>query len=350
MKLSVHLSRLCILIMSLLAGLVMNRCVADANEVPAAGLVPIALRCEYEVDPLGIQEIQPRLSWQLTAAQRGARQTACEILVASSPELLQQDKGDLWDTGRRENDESIGTVYAGTPLVAQEHCFWKVRVWDAQNHAAWSQPAEWSMGLLNPADWRAQWIGYDAARRQSQSVSPFEHARWIWLAADGDNPPKGFRRFSRDFSLPAGVEITGAELSVAADDAMQIAINGQVVLASDSWKIPQRADVTKELHPGVNHLLVQAENAEAGPAGLLASLVVTKEDGQTIRLVTDGSWRAALSPGTNWLSQSLAGDAWSTTRVIGEYGAAPWGLLKTGELFLPPAPYFRTAFRADRPV
>lgn len=319
-----------------------------------SGLTPVGLRCEYRVNPLGIDEIHPRLSWQLVSAERGARQVACQILVASTPVLLQQDKGDLWDSGRVESDESIGTLYAGSPLLSQEHCFWKVRVWDAQNQAVWSTPAEWSMGLLDPTDWLAQWIGYDAARTNCQAVSPFEHAQWLWFAPDGGKPPKGFRLFARDFSLPAGVTISRAELTATADDGFQFAINNQTVLASppgnESWRHPQQTDVSTALQPGVNHLLVLAENADAGAAGLLASLVVTTADGQTFRLVTDGSWRAARSPGTNWLSVSLPEDAWSTPRIIGEPGVAPWGILGAVEPFLPPAPYLRTTFQAGRPV
>ena len=354
MKFTVRRARFWVLLLGALAGMAMNRSRAEADNAAVAGLTPVALRCEYLTDPAGIQETQPRLSWQLSSAQRGGRQVAYQILVASSPELLQQDKGDLWDTGRLESGESIGTVYAGAPLVAQEHGYWKVRVWDAQNQPGWSQPAEWSMGLLEPTDWRAEWIGYDAARLKRQPASSFDHARWIWYAADGGTPPKGYRRFAREFVLPAGVGIAQAELTATADDAFQFAINGQVVLknqeGTDSWRHPQKAEVASLLQPGVNHILVQAENLEPGPAGLLAALVVTTTDGQTIRLQTDDSWRAAVSPGADWLNQSLPDEAWSAPRVIGENGVAPWGVLSAGEVFLPPAPYLRTAFKADRPV
>lgn len=34
-----------------------------------------------------------------------------------------------------------------------------MRVWDTHgNVSAWSQPNFWQMGLLTPADWKAQWI------------------------------------------------------------------------------------------------------------------------------------------------------------------------------------------------
>ena len=50
------------------------------------------LRCEYLHEPLGIDEPQPRLSWTLKSQQRGQRQTAYQVLVASSPEALERTK------------------------------------------------------------------------------------------------------------------------------------------------------------------------------------------------------------------------------------------------------------------
>src|SRR3954466_4025208 len=56
------------------------------------------LRCEYHVDPMGIESAKPRLSWVLTSTNPGAReqkQKAYRVLVSSSESNLAQDKGDL---------------------------------------------------------------------------------------------------------------------------------------------------------------------------------------------------------------------------------------------------------------
>jgi alpha-L-rhamnosidase len=117
------------------------------------------LRCEYLRDPSGIDATRPRLSWVIVSSRRGERQTAFQILAASSLKRLSQDNGDLWDSGKMETDESSQIEYAGQPLVSREDCFWKVRIWDRDGVAGgWSQPARWQMGLLQPADWSAQWI------------------------------------------------------------------------------------------------------------------------------------------------------------------------------------------------
>jgi alpha-L-rhamnosidase len=117
------------------------------------------LTCNSLTNPLGVETPRPRLSWVLSAAQRGQRQTAYRVLVASSPQVLARDRGDLWDTGRVRSDRSIQVPYRGRKLGSRQACHWKVRVWDAAGRAAaWSAPACWEMGLLEPADWSAQWI------------------------------------------------------------------------------------------------------------------------------------------------------------------------------------------------
>jgi len=126
-------------------------------------LVADRLRCEYLSNPMGIDVPRPRLSWVVVSDERGARQTAYRILVASSPEELAAGRGDLWDSGRVESDQTLHVVYDGRPLKSGQPCYWKVRVWDAQGKAsAWSRPATWSMGMIEPADWQARWIAADA--------------------------------------------------------------------------------------------------------------------------------------------------------------------------------------------
>ena len=119
-------------------------------------------RCEYLENPMGIDIPQPRLSWWIDDPSRGARQTAYRILVASSPRLLAEDKGDLWDSGKVASDVSHLVPYAGRPLASGLTCWWKVRVWDKKvRPSAWSKTARWTMGIVQASDWQAQWIGSD---------------------------------------------------------------------------------------------------------------------------------------------------------------------------------------------
>jgi hypothetical protein len=117
------------------------------------------LRCESTTDPLGVDVAQPRLSWRVTSDENGQRQTAWQLLVASSREALAAGRGDLWDSGRVNGDVTLRIPYAGRILVSSQQVFWKVRAWDRDGFPSdWSQPATWTMGLLSPDAWQARWL------------------------------------------------------------------------------------------------------------------------------------------------------------------------------------------------
>ena len=113
----------------------------------ASGILPEAvtvrdLRCEYAVNPLGIDTARPRLSWVLESNERSQRQSACRILVAGSEEKLRAGQGDLWDTGKVISNRSIQVVYGGKPLASRQRRYWKVRSWDKNGAASsYSEPS-----------------------------------------------------------------------------------------------------------------------------------------------------------------------------------------------------------------
>ncbi len=131
----------------------------QSGHLRAAGL-----RCEYLSDPLAIQESSPRLTWTVESPRRAERQSAYRILVASSPDALARDTGDLWDSGKVESGATAHIPYSGKPLTSRTRCFWKVMAWDRDGAPGpWSKTARWEVGLLSPDDWHAQWIDAGAA-------------------------------------------------------------------------------------------------------------------------------------------------------------------------------------------
>ena len=174
----------CVAVVWWVAGLAPG-CAIPSNGTPAAG-EPVYLRCEYLQNPMGVDVEQPRLSWRVEVGGqrpevggqrsevRGVRQVAYQILVASSAELLARDQGDLWDSGRVESDQSNQIEYAGAPLTSRMECFWKVRIWTVSSlnpdprtltPSSWSEPARWTMGLLDADEWQAAWIGVEEQSR-----------------------------------------------------------------------------------------------------------------------------------------------------------------------------------------
>ena len=123
-------------------------------------LPPQNLRCEYLSNPLGIDVRQPRFAWGLDHTARGQRQTAYQILVATQPGLLDQDKGDQWDSGKVVSEDSTQVVYSGKPLASGAAYYWKVRTWDKDGNASpYSRVVQFEMGLLSADEWKGQWIG-----------------------------------------------------------------------------------------------------------------------------------------------------------------------------------------------
>ncbi|MCX6923627.1 MAG: glycoside hydrolase family 78 protein [Verrucomicrobia bacterium] len=283
------------------------------------GLAPAYLRCEYLVDPLGIDEASPRLSWTVESGERGQRQTAYRLLVASSEKLLHQDRGDLWDAGKVAGDETICVAYWGTPLHSHQRCFWKVKVYKA---------------VLKDA---------------------LEQAKWIWHASDEPaKVPKCQRLFICTFTIPEDAKVKQAELFAAADDAMKFAINTRLRLTTepgnDSWRQVRKAGITADLKPGPNELRVLVENAEPGYAGLIAQLVITLEDGRIIQHSTGGSWKSTARPAKDWIKDPVDVASLAGARVLGDYGVQPWGKLQPTDIFIAPAAYLRKEFSLEKPV
>jgi alpha-L-rhamnosidase len=117
------------------------------------------LRTEFRVNPIGIDETAPRLSWRLLSRTRGDRQTAWQIQVAGSAEKLRSGDTDIWDSGRQAGAETLHHVYGGPPVQSAKRYWWRVRSWDHEGiPGEWSAPAFWEMGLLKPEDRTGVWI------------------------------------------------------------------------------------------------------------------------------------------------------------------------------------------------
>jgi len=131
-------------------------------ETVVAVISPTRLTCEYLKNPQVIDVAKPRLSWINMDSEnsRNQYQTAWQIRVAGSRDKLIHDQADLWESGKVRSPESTNIVYDGKSLTSRQDCWWQVRVWDRKgNLSEWSEPAFWSMGLLNAEEWRAKWIG-----------------------------------------------------------------------------------------------------------------------------------------------------------------------------------------------
>jgi hypothetical protein len=291
------------------------------------------LRCEYRHNPMGIDTPFPRLSWVLESNQQGQKQTAYRILVASDPQKLAQDDGDLWDSGKTASSDTIQIPYFGKGLESNLDCFWKVRVWDKNGHAsAWSEPAEWTMGMMKPADWHARWIG----RGDEPTAAVLKNAKWIW--PPGDSSASHLALFRKSFVVTSNAVSSTGWLVLASTRPATAYLDGQQVASVND---PKHA-LTFDLSPMSAGRHAISITAETGPSrnGVLAA-IVPPAAGEPNTIVTDDTWAAALEPGS-------ASDAnWPAAKVVADYVDKARG---SPSVQGPPLPVLRKEFAiSDKP-
>jgi alpha-L-rhamnosidase len=315
------------------------------------------LRCEYRVNPLGIDVIEPRLSWEMNDGRRGAAQTAYQVLVASDPEKLAADQGNLWDSGKIQSDQSSQVVYAGKALKSRMRCRWKVRIWDADGKAtAFSKPALWTMGLLQPEDMKAKWIGLKDPMIYSGKgpALSFEGCPWVWYPEPGKNArqsaPKGTRVFRHTVSIPADRVVSRARFLITADDGYELFVNVKPAGRGAGYNQPQVAEITNHLVPGKNTLAISATNGSDGPAGLVGRVVIDLDNGQSIVQNIDAAWKSFDKTVANWNRPDFDDSAWPKAVVIGVMGDQPWGKQEAKSIDVLGCPLLRKEFRTEKPV
>jgi len=254
------------------------------------------LTCEYQINPLGIDVPQPRLSWQMQSEQRGARQTAYQILVAATEAGLAG--GELWwDSGKVETEQSTQVVYLGPALAAGQRVYWKVRVWNEAGQAVDSAPAWWETGLLNSANWQTDWITPDWDEDSSRS-----------------QPAPLLRR-----SFNADGNLVSARIYATSLGLYELWLNGQRVgdgVLTPGWTSYdyhlqyQTYDITGLICAGDNALgailgdgwyrgnmgFTGQRNLYGSRLALLLQLHLTYADGRVEIIGSDDRWRAATGP------------------------------------------------------
>ena len=120
------------------------------------------LRCEKLTNPLGIDRTTPMLGWKIKSASQADIQTHYRILAATSIDKLNENNGDLWDSGKIKSAEQVAINYQGKALKSGDMVYWKVKTWtQKEGELPWSDAATFSIGLLNTTDWQGQFISFN---------------------------------------------------------------------------------------------------------------------------------------------------------------------------------------------
>jgi alpha-L-rhamnosidase len=290
----------------------------------AAVRAPAKLTCDSLVEPLGLDDAQPRLSWQLRDSRQGARQTAYQIQVASKQQLLAGGKADVWDSGKIESDRSVGVTYSGPALDAEKRYYWRVKVWDKNGKPyPISEASWWETGLMSAAQWQAKWIGYETSEEEH-----IREAGAVWITNPETQSASGTptrHDFRFGFALPSPVK--RAVLYVTGRDTPAAWINGQPVLQATplppwkqfAWKRYQSVEVTSALRSGSNLLAVEilsysgrnAAGSYPGQTPMSASLYLEMSDGTVSVLKSSPSWKAQLEAANGWQQTSFDDAKWA---------------------------------------
>lgn len=295
---------------------------------------PAQLCLEYLENPRGVAIQKPRFGWVLEATDKGAfgqRQTAYQIVVASTEKQLAKAQGDRWDSGWVDADETQHVPYGGRDLQADRAYYWKVRVKDESGMISdWSEPAFWTTGLFDLSEWQARWIGsdelYDRAASDNNISDPW---------------------FRKTFELPK--RPGKATLFVASVGYHELYVNGQrigeEVLApavTDHTKHARYVayDIADKLRKGTNVIAIWLGTSwSIFPAYILhedrpltplvaAQVAVFDEPSPTnntspiVTVVTDASWKTHPSPNKllgKWDFRNMGGELWDARKEMPDW-------------------------------
>lgn len=217
----------------------------------------VDLRCEYLKDPMGIDVKRPRLSWRLTASERGEKQTAYKIFATGTADGFQKEEL-IWVSGivrsHENHTEFLGGLESGVTV------YWKVRVWDEHDKSTDSPTARFEMAFLHPSDWRARWI-CDSKPPASQRADMF-----------ADRPAPVFQQAITVDSSPQKTRAYVSGLGY-----YELYINGRRVgenLLDPAWTTYEKRtlyttyDVNDFLRPGINYIAIIAGNGWFNPLPL----------------------------------------------------------------------------------
>ncbi|MFS4482766.1 family 78 glycoside hydrolase catalytic domain [Hyunsoonleella sp. 2307UL5-6] len=268
-------------------------------------------------NPLGFYDAEPTFSWKLPVLDNNKSQSAYQIVVASSEDLL-PDNADLWDSKKQDTDQSVWVKYDGKSLESRQKVYWQVKYWNQDEDAsAWSDTNHFELGLLSNSDWQAQWIGLDTKKENVVGSQQNIVHRPQYLR-------KGFE-LSND--------VASARLYITAKGVFDVAINGEDV--SDDVMPPGYTpykerietityDVSDLIESGQNTIGVEvAAGWHSGRLGWMKSLWIdtespkmicqlelTMKDGAKEVIVSDETWKGTTN-GPIRLSEIYDGETYN---------------------------------------
>lgn len=251
---------------------------------------PALLKCEHLVNPLGVDNLNPRLSWAMDDSRNGARQSAWSVSVGTDSVSLLNGGAGVWKTAKTSTEESM-VLYKGQSLLPFTKYFWKVDLWDGAGKITSSAVASFEMGMVSSSRWQGTWIS------DNQSI---------------DYKPAPY--FRKTFDMKK--KVLSARAYIAAGGMYELYLNGRKVgnhrldpmyTRYDRRNLYVTYDVTGYLQDNTNAIGVLLGNGwynhqstavwdfhkapwRARPAFCL-DLRITYQDGSVETITSDKSWK-----------------------------------------------------------
>ena len=291
------------------------------------------LRCEYLLNPRGIDEPLPRLSWTLTAVHPdrfGQRQTAYHIIVTKFGIGLAGGTIKVWDSGWVKSDVMQQIPYKGVSLESDQLYEWKVCAKDeAGKQSHWSETAYWTTGLFKPADWTAKWIGtgdtQDPNTAECTIADPWFRKTFfldkrpskavIFIASIGYHEVYvNGKKIGNDVLSPCVTDHLKRARYVAYDIARELKPGKNVIALwlGTSWSI--FSSYATDDKPRAPIVIAQADIYGAQQTGKNGPL----------RIKTDGSWKTHPSPNQllgKWQTGHMGGELWDATKEQSDWNS-----------------------------
>lgn len=267
------------------------------SQLVLAGSI-IGLKCEHLINPIGIDNPNPRLSWMMKDESKGALQRAYRIIVGTDSLNLSGKMDVQWDSGQTSSGNNL-VNYNGRALMPFTKYFWHVEVLDKDNKLISSLISSFETGMMGMENWRGAWI----SDRNDINTRPAPYFRRVF---------------------ESGKQIKSARAYIVASGLYELYLNGQKVgnhrldpmyTRFDRRNLYVTYDVTLNLRQGknaigvllgngwYNHQAMAVWNFDKAPwrarPTFCLDLRITYTDG-TSEIITSGSdWKTSLSPITS---------------------------------------------------
>ncbi|MCB0449816.1 MAG: family 78 glycoside hydrolase catalytic domain [Confluentibacter sp.] len=151
-----------------------------ASNVSKSSIIVKELTVEYISNPIGVDKTSPLMGWKLFSEENGKYQSAYQILIASSQELLEANVADVFDTGKVKSHQNFNIRLPLNANSSNTFYYWKVKIWDEKGAVSlYSEIAFWKTGLMGVNDWKAKWISnkYEEVSSKREPFSLYDKSR-----------------------------------------------------------------------------------------------------------------------------------------------------------------------------